>query len=102
MRIAGEIVNYGSAASDLTQSRATRSATRRPGHKIGRLLLLFIPGTPIVCICGQARACQKSCPKNWDVPKSSFLPIGSRGAHRQAQFQISTLVRTAGAVGTRI
>jgi small subunit ribosomal protein S21 len=46
--------------------------------------------------------CPKSCPKNVDVPKSSFLPIGSHCAHRLAQFQISTVVRTAGAVGTRI
>jgi hypothetical protein len=30
------------------------------------------------------------------------VPIGSHGAHRQAQFQMSTLVRTAGAIGTRI
>jgi small subunit ribosomal protein S21 len=37
-----------------------------------------------------------------DVPKSSFLPIDSHCAHRLAQFQILTVVRTAGAVGTRI
>src|SRR4030095_1977401 len=30
------------------------------------------------------------------------VPIGRHGAHRQAQFQMSTLVRTAGAIGTRI
>jgi small subunit ribosomal protein S21 len=30
------------------------------------------------------------------------LAISSHGAHRQARFQISTLVRTAGAIGTRI
>jgi hypothetical protein len=30
------------------------------------------------------------------------VPIGSHGAHRQAQFQMSTLVRTAGAIRTRI
>ena len=29
-------------------------------------------------------------PKNGDVPKSSFLPIGSHGAYRQALSQIST------------
>ena len=28
----------------------------------------------------QALTCLKSCPKNGDVPKSLFLPIGSHGA----------------------
>ena len=44
--------------------------------------------------------CPKSCPKNGDTEVS--VPIGRHGAHRQAQFQMSTLVRTAGAIGTRI
>jgi hypothetical protein len=49
--------------------------------------LFFISGTPIIGIFRQALTCPKSCPKNGDVPKSPFLPIGSHGAYRQAQFQ---------------
>jgi hypothetical protein len=48
----------------------------------------------------QALACQKSCPKNGDVPKSSFLLIGSHGSHRQAHLRTMTLARTVGAIGT--
>jgi small subunit ribosomal protein S21 len=39
---------------------------------------------------GKHCVCLKSCPKNGDVPKPLFLPIGSRGAYRQARSQIST------------
>jgi small subunit ribosomal protein S21 len=58
--------------------------------------LFFISDTPILVPKRRELARLKSCPKNGDVPNSPFLPIGSHGAHRQAQFQTSTLVRTAG------
>ena len=74
MRIAEELVN--------SETRSTRSATWRPRHKIGGLLLFFICGAPI---CGRIKAgtdSLKSCSKNGDVPKSSLfqsaamVPIG--------------------------
>jgi small subunit ribosomal protein S21 len=100
MRIAGEIVNSRSAAADLTQSRSTRSATRRLDTKAGDSYCSLSPACPFG-YTGKYRLCLKSCPKNGDVPKSSFLPIGSHGAHRQAHSQISTLVLRRVPIGIR-
>ena len=102
MRIAGEIVNSRSAAADLTQSRSTRSATRRLDTKAGDSYCSLSPARPFG-VHRQALTCLKSCPKNGDVPKSSFLPIGSHGAYRQAHSQIIDLgFLTSGAIGIRI
>src|SRR5580704_4427735 len=84
MRIAGEIVNLG---------RSTRSATWRPRHKIGGLLLFFICGAPIYERIQAGTDCLKGCSKT-GTSEVFALPIGSHGAHRQAQFEFSTLVRT--------
>ena len=46
MRIAGEIVNSRSAAADLTQSRSTRSATRRLDTKAGDSYCSLSPARP--------------------------------------------------------
>ena len=46
MRIAGEIVNHGSAAADLTLSRSTGSATLRPRHKRGDRHCYVSPARP--------------------------------------------------------
>ena len=46
MRIAGEIVNSRSAAADLTQSRSTRSATRRLDTKAGDSYCTLSPARP--------------------------------------------------------
>ena len=46
MRIAGEIVNSRSAAADLTQSRSTRSATRRLDTKAGDSYCSLSPACP--------------------------------------------------------
>ncbi len=45
----------------------------------------------------QALACPKSCLKDGGVPKSPCSCNWQPCAHRRARFQISTLVRTAGA-----
>ena len=71
MRIAGEIVNSG--------TRSTSSATWRPRHKSGGLLLFFISGTPIYR--KPSNDCLKSCSKNGDTEVSAFqsaamVPIG--------------------------
>jgi hypothetical protein len=80
MRITGEIVNCASVAAGQNLVTIARAAT-------GDLLLFFVSGTPILAHTGKALAFSKSCPKNGDVPKSSFLPIGSHSAHRQARFR---------------
>ena len=50
----------------------------------------------------QALACPEELLKRRRRTRSlRVLAIGSQGAHRQARFQL-TLVRTAGAIGTRI
>ena len=46
MRIAGEIFNSRSAAADLTQSRSTRSATRRLDTKAGDSYCSLSPARP--------------------------------------------------------
>src|SRR3984885_9293358 len=84
MRIAGEIVNSG--------TRLTRSATWRPRHKIGGLLLFFIFGAPIYGRIQAGTDCLKSCSKNEDVPKSSLfqsaamVPIGRHNFNSRRWF----------------
>src|SRR3984885_13244575 len=84
MRIAGEIVNSG--------TRSTSSATWRPRHKIGGLLLFFILGAPIYGRIQAGSDCLKSCSKNGDVPKSSLfqsaamVPIGRHGFNYRRWF----------------
>src|ERR1700733_7967201 len=72
MRIAGEIVNSRSPAADLTQSRSTRSATRRLDTKAGDSYCSLSPARPFG-VHRQALTLSEELPKNGDVPKSSFF-----------------------------
>ena len=62
MRIAGEIVNSRSAAADLTQSRSTRSATRRLDTNAGDSYRSLSPARPFR-LADKHCVCLKSCPK---------------------------------------
>jgi hypothetical protein len=68
--------------------------------KAGDSYCSLSPAYPIVAYIGKHWLCPKSGLKDGGVPKSPCLTIGSHGAHRYARFQISTLIRTAGAPGT--
>jgi small subunit ribosomal protein S21 len=98
-RIAEEIVKTGATADQRSRDQPGRHTGNSAQKRV--TLLFFISGMPTVVRERQALTCPKSCPKNGDVPKSLFLPIGSHSAHRLAQFQISTLVRTAVAIDAR-
>ena len=70
--------------------------------------MFFIFGAPIR-VCARALTRLKSCPKNGDVPNSSFLPVGSQrvpiGRHN-CNIYVSALVdnlgSVLGAIGHRI
>ena len=89
MRIAGEIVNSRSAAADLTQSRSTRSATRRLDTKAGDSYCSLSPARPFGVRRQTLTLCEE-LPKKRRRTEVFVLPIGSHGAYRQAHSQIST------------
>ena len=63
--------------------------------------MFFICGAPIYERIQAGTDCLKSLLKKRGRTEVFALPIGSHGAHRQAQIQFSTLVRTAGAISVR-
>jgi small subunit ribosomal protein S21 len=63
--------------------------------------LFFIYGTPICGLVQPGTDLSEELLKKRGRTEVFALPIGSHGAHRQAQFQFSTLVRTVGAISVR-
>jgi small subunit ribosomal protein S21 len=63
--------------------------------------LFFIYGAPICGLVQAGTDLSEELLKKRGRTEVFAPPIGSHGAHRQARFQLSTLVRTAGAISVR-
>src|SRR5580693_8845422 len=93
MRIPGEIFNSRSAAADLTQSRSTRSATRRLDTKAGDSYCSLSPAHPFV-VCRQGLTLSAYRGLRF-FQLAAIVPIGRH------IFKYRPLVLTSGAMGIR-
>jgi hypothetical protein len=89
MRIAVEIVNSGARRSN-TVDQVGHMATST--QKWVTPIVLYL-GTPICGFAQPGTDLSEELLKKRGRTEVFALPIGSHGAHRQARFQLSTLVR---------
>ena len=101
MRIAGEIVNHGSAAADLTLSRSAKSATWRPDPKVGDRYCSLSPARPFGNMGASADSAEELPKKRQPTEISSNWQPRCPSAGRASNIDVG-LVHTVGAIRTRI